>query len=127
MKKNLRLTFQKGDFLAVLLVLAAAFAVGMLFRPGDADAQQSVIQIYQDGRLVKELSPETDCTVEIAGDYINIVEIRDGKVAIVDSDCPGEDCVHSGWISRAGRVIVCLPNKVEVRITGASEVDFVVG
>ena len=63
---------------------------------------------------------------EIGGAYINRVEVRDGRIAIVDSDCPGEDCVHSGWISRPGRSIVCLPNRLEIRVTGTSDVDFVV-
>ena len=50
------------------------------------------------------------------------------NIAITGSDCPGEDCVHSGWIKASGRSIVCLPNKVEIRIVGQSDdVDFVVG
>ncbi|MBQ8917117.1 MAG: NusG domain II-containing protein, partial [Oscillospiraceae bacterium] len=49
------------------------------------------------------------------------------RACIAQSTCPGEDCVHSGWISSPGRSVVCLPNRVEIRITGSSEVDFVVG
>jgi len=46
---------------------------------------------------------------------------------IAESTCPGNDCVHSGKIHSAGRSIVCLPNRVEIRITGESDVDYVVG
>ena len=56
------------------------------------------------------------------------VEIRDGAVAITHSTCPGEDCVHSGKISTLGRILVCLPNGLEIRITSAkADVGFVVG
>ena len=55
------------------------------------------------------------------------VVIRDGRAAILESDCPGGDCIHSGWISQPGRSIVCLPNRVELRIAGQGDVDFVVG
>ena len=82
--------------------------------------------IYQDGSLIRELSLGTDTEVVIEGDYKNVVTIKDGKAAITRSDCPGTDCVHSGWIHEAGRSIVCLPNRVELRIEGVSEVDFVV-
>ena len=82
--------------------------------------------IYQDGSLIRELSLGTDTEVVIEGDYENVVTIKDGKTAITRSDCPGTDCVHSGWIHEAGRSIVCLPNRVELRIEGVSEVDFVV-
>ena len=49
--------------------------------------------------------------------------ICDGKAAILESTCPGEDCVHSGWISQTGRSVVCLPNRAEVRIEGVSGAD----
>lgn len=127
MKRALRLRFQKGDFIAIILVLAIAAAVGLSFMPRGEEGQQTIIQIYQDGQLVQELSLDTDRTMELTGEYTNTVEVRDGKVAIIASDCPGEDCVHSGWISRIGRSIVCLPNRVEIRIIGEAEVDFIVG
>ena len=127
MKKSVRLKFQKGDFLAVGLVLMTALAVGALFFSSKEQNQQACVQIYQDGALIRELSLEENQTFEIVGEYTNVIEIRDGKAAVIASDCPGEDCVHTGPVSRAGRSTVCLPNKVEIRIAGASEVDFTVG
>ena len=64
----------------------------------------------------------------IENNYTNKLVVKDGKVAIVESDCPGMDCVHSGRISGKGRSLVCLPNRVEIRIEGEmeSEVDFIV-
>jgi hypothetical protein len=44
------------------------------------------------------------------------VEIRDGRVAVTESDCPNHVCVRTGWRSRAGDVIVCVPNRTVVRI-----------
>ena len=127
MKRALRLKFQKGDFIVIVLVLVIASAIGFYFTPRDTANQQTVIQIYQDGQLIQELSPDTDRTIELTGDYTNTVEVRNGRVAIIASDCPGEDCVHSGWISSIGRSIVCLPNRVEIRMIGEAEVDFIVG
>ena len=64
----------------------------------------------------------------ITGTYSNTITVEEGKIAITASDCPGEDCVHSGAIHTSGRSIVCLPNGVEVRVVSAqSDVDFVVG
>ena len=128
MKKNLRLTFMRGDVLAILLVLALAGGVMAAFLPGRDDAHSAVVQIWQDGRLTSELPLNADARTEAAGDYRNVIAIENGRAAIIESDCPGGDCVHSGWISAAGRSIVFLPNRVEVRIVGAdSDVDFAVG
>ena len=128
MKKSLRLTFRKGDFLALgmVVVLAAAVAVG--FWQQIEGEEPGTVQIYQDGQLISELPlfGAEEQSIVVSGSYSNRVVIRDGKAAIVESDCPGNDCVNSGWISDAGRNLVCLPNRVEVRVTGASDVDFVV-
>ena len=59
--------------------------------------------------------------------FLTPVDQEDGRVAVTYADCPGTDCVHSGWVSAAGRAVVCLPNRVEIRLTGAPGVDAVVG
>ena len=124
--REMKLTFCKGDIFAVGLVAAFAILVGVLFWTSVGAQEGSMVSVYQDGKLVKEisLSDTTEFTVE--GDYTNVISVKDGKAAITESDCPGTDCVHSGWIHDAGCSIVCLPNRVEIRIEGASEVDFVV-
>ena len=128
MKKSMRLTFRKGDWLAIGLVVALAVVIATSFRPRENTVAEVNVQIYQYGKLIRELPLQTaeEMTFSVSGAYTNTVVIRDGKAAITESDCPGTDCVHSGWISNAGRSIVCLPNRVEVRIVGTSDVDFVV-
>lgn len=126
MSRPLRLTFQKGDLIAILLVVILAVTTAVAFLPRGDSSEEAVVQIWQDGKLIRELPLTTDETILLSGSYENTVEIRDGKVAITESDCPGSDCVHSGWIGSPGRSIVCLPNRVEIRITGTGDVDFVV-
>lgn len=126
MNRTLRLTFRKGDLLAIILVALLAVITAVAFLPRGGSSEDTVVQIYQDGKLVKELALTADETLHLSGIYENTVEIRGGKVAITESDCPGADCVHSGWIGVTGRSIVCLPNRVEIRITGTGDVDFVV-
>lgn len=127
MKCNFRLIFQKGDIWAIVIVLMIAICSGVVFFPRTEDFENAKVQIWQDGMLVQELSLEENQNVNIEYEYHNLVSIQDKKVCIIESDCPGEDCVHSGWISSVGRSIVCLPNRVEVRIVGVQDdVDFVV-
>ena len=122
----MRLQFQKGDILAVALVIVLALAVGLLFLPRSVEG--AVVEIYHDGILVKTIPLSSQEAFMVAGDYTNVIGVSDGQVRITASDCPGMDCVHSGAISAAGRSLVCLPNGVEVRIVGLSgDVDFVVG
>ena len=127
MAKPEYLRFRKGDVLAIVAVAVLAVIVAVSFLPsGDAENVQA--QIYQSGELVETLSLDEEQTLEITGKYTNVIAVQDGAISILSSDCPGEDCVHSGAIHSSGRSIVCLPNEVEVRVVNAqSDVDFVVG
>ena len=126
MKSRDRLRFQKGDILAVALVAALAVVTVFCFLPKEAES--CMVEIYQEGVRIKTLDLSKDQTLTVDGKYQNTVTVSGGKVSITASDCPGEDCVHSGAIHAPGRSIVCLPNGVEVRVVGQSaDVDFVVG
>lgn len=123
----MRLKFQKGDWAAIAVVVLLAVFVALLFVP-KASQKAAQVEIYQDGQLVKTMPLSSDGSFTLKGKYTNVITVQNGGVSVTASDCPGEDCVHSGRIHAAGRSIVCLPNGVEVRIVGKNDdVDFVVG
>ncbi|MEA2065915.1 MAG: NusG domain II-containing protein [Thermotogota bacterium] len=45
-----------------------------------------------------------------------VVEVKDKKIRMKESDCPQQLCVKMGWISTPGVPIVCIPNKVMIII-----------
>lgn len=54
----------------------------------------------------------------------NILAIKNGEADIIEASCPDGICVDHIPISKSGETIVCLPNKVVVRIeSGNNEVD----
>ena len=101
---------------AALAVLSAVWYYGGLESSGPLTAtilhRGQVVQTVELDRLTEEM------TVTVEGDYhLTILLDRDG-VRVAESDCPGQDCVHTGAISRAGQSIVCLPEQVVVQLTG---------
>ena len=120
-------SFKTGDLLAIgtVLLLAAVCFLAFLPRQGDG---KPVAQIYQKGQLLMTVPLDQPKQFSVEGEYCNTVRVEDGAIAIIDSDCPGQDCVHSGSIHAPGRSLVCLPNALEIRVvSGQSDVDFVVG
>ena len=63
--------------------------------------------------------------------YLNnsIVVLTAENVSVERSDCPTQDCVHTGHISRSGQSIVCLPARVVIQLEGGTDsgVDAVIG
>ena len=54
-------------------------------------------------------------------DYYNVVVISGGTVSVTEASCKNQVCVKHGAISRSGESIVCLPNRLVVRIEDGSE------
>ncbi len=103
---------------AALLLLAAVLSFCLKGEKGTA------VEIYKDGKLVSShpLTEEKTLTVDSV-----VIKTESGAVCIVQSDCKGRDCINSGKISRVGQCIVCLPNRVTVKITGNTNIDGVTG
>ena len=122
-----KLRFRPGDVIAIAAVLVLAVAVLLPFVLRQ-DAPVAYAEVYRDGQKICVVSLAEDQQFVVQGKYRNVVEVKDGKVAIVESDCPGHDCVSCGWLQDSARSLVCLPNGVEIRVVAESDdVDFVVG
>lgn len=52
-------------------------------------------------------------------------------IHVEEADCPTQDCVHTGTITRAGQSIVCLPARIVIELKGDSTAgdgpDIVIG
>ena len=49
---------------------------------------------------------------------VTVVEIGPSRARVVSSPCRHQICVDTGWISQAGQVAACLPNRVFVHLAG---------
>jgi hypothetical protein len=98
----------------------------VLFLPGESRGAVYA-EIYRDGELLQTVPLDQDQEFVLTGTYNNTVTVRDGQIAVTESDCPGTDCVSCGWIDSTGRSIVCLPNRITVKVvsTDGGGVDFV--
>lgn len=129
MKRFPELKPTKWDALVVLAVVL--LALGLAARPflaaRTADALTVVVSI--DGETVERMPLERyeGGSYESRG-YTVRVAAEGSAVRVAESDCPNQDCVHTGAISRAGQSIVCLPARVAVTLEGASAgYDVIVG
>lgn len=124
------LKFNRFDALVVLIIALLAVAAALWFYLPRSQSGQLTVVISVAGEETRRvpLSDFTETTVT-GGSYTLRVSTRDGGVAVTDSDCPTQDCVHTGVITRAGQSIVCLPAQVVVHLEGtASDApDVIVG
>lgn len=120
------------DALVAAAVIALAVVTALLFYGPRAGAGQLTAVITQHGQTVRTVAL-TGLDKELViplddGTYHLTVRVSGDAAYIADSDCPGQDCVHTGAITRAGQSIVCLPAQVVVSLVStSSDVDAVLG
>ena len=118
MKLQKETSFRVGDgaVIAGIVCIALILLLGVL--RGDPAEERKTVQILQNGQMICELPLEKEAEWTVNGPFVNRILLRDGRVRVAESSCPGEDCVHTGWIDRDGMSIFCLPNRVEIRVVG---------
>lgn len=116
----------------VLLVLLLAAASALLFygrggnsgRAAELSIDGTVVQRWELDKLDKQLVIEPEGLR-----YPMVIRIGSDGVYVEESGCPTLDCVHTGQIRRSGESIVCLPNRLVIRIVSdsGSDIDSVIG
>ena len=116
--------YRLSKFDIILIILVIFFSIISI--PGvtrgnsrSSDSKAALINIG--GKLYQQIDLKEDriITLPIHNDAVK-VEAREGKIRVVDSDCPRQVCVHQGAISYPGQTIVCVPNKVLIEIKSAA-------
>ncbi len=109
--------------LGAVLLVSVALSVWLLLPKGAAQ----YAEIWSDGKLVETLSLSVDRTLTVQSQHgVNVVTVKDGKIAVTDADCPDHYCMRRGYC-HSGAQIVCLPNRLVIKFTGKQSLDGVAG
>ena len=135
------LKFNRWDVLLAAAVLLLAVVSALWFylpKTGGGDQLTLVITVggQEQSRTPVTQLPDGPIRIEGRGGYTltlspsysDLPFSPEWSVRVADSDCPGQDCVHTGAITRGGQSIVCLPAQVVISLESASsDVDAVLG
>ena len=109
-------------WIVVALVCIIGIASFLLLR--SADITDPVAEIYLDGKLYRTVSLSEDAEFTVTSEYgSNTINVQDNSIAVIAADCPDKVCVSSGAISGGVVPIICLPHRLEIRISSATEDD----
>ena len=114
------------DLLVVVLGVAAAVALLFALRQESGNFLSATVVL--DGETIAQYDLSTltkPVTLEVDGaSYPLTIQAEPGRIRIAESACPSQDCVHTGWISRAGQQIICLPDKLVISLSGSGSQEF---
>lgn len=109
--------------IAALLAVCLGLSLWLLW-PGE---NAVYAEVWSDGKLLHTLALSLDREITVQTDRgTNVITVKDGKIAVTDADCPDHYCMDRGFCA-GGTQIVCLPNRLVIRLVGEQEVDGVAG
>ncbi len=109
--------YKKGDFLLLGFLLSVSISV-ILFTKLKSKSGD-LIYIYTGEKHVEIHKLTVDKEIGVSGKLgTTWIHIDSGVVSIQKSPCPYHFCEKSGPISRAGQMLVCVPNQVIVKVVG---------
>ena len=125
MKSSPKLRPNGWDALAAAAVLALAVACAALFWTGGEEIGPLTAVVSANGEpvdrvVLADLSGPEERTYTSNG-YTLRVAFGPESAQVTVSDCPTQDCVHMGEITRGGQSIVCLPARIVVELVGAAD------
>ena len=113
MKKTLR-----NDL--ILIISLVVVLVGSLFAVLLTRKKNNLVaKIYVKDELVQtiDLNKQNNTEFIIHGAKGDLtVSIKDSSIAVIDADCPHQDCVHMGYVKESNRPIICAYNQVYIII-----------
>lgn len=112
----------KGDKYLIIFIIVISILSLFYVKKAASSYDEKYVVIQVDGKDYKKISfgPEVigkKMPIETEFGY-NLIEIGDGKVRVIEADCPDKLDVKQGYISNPGEVIVCLPNRLVIEIKG---------
>jgi hypothetical protein len=103
-----------------ILIYIIIIVIGVLIYLSDNKvSQNNNCVILKNGRkIIRNI--EKNCIIDLED---IVIEIKDKKVRVLESNCPDKLCVKTGWIEKNTDFIICVPNNLKITIGEANYLD----
>ena len=107
----------KFDILLIVGLLAVGVLLLILWLTTIRGVIGTTAAVSRNGEEILKIDLKYNKVYEIDGiETKMVIEVKDGKLSVTSSGCPDKICVHHEDISRVGEEIICIPNKVIIRV-----------
>lgn len=118
----------KTKYWGILIGLLLVVCLGLSFLLLMPRGEKNYVRVVQDGVVTAllDLGKNQTLTLTGANGGVNVVQVFDGKVAVIEATCPDHICMAMGYRD-GGAPIACLPNGLILDFSDVSGVDGAAG
>lgn len=116
----------KSDIKLIIILLILFIPISLLVLINSSNGNKALV--YYNNKLIKtiDLNINDKYTVNGYNGEINI-EVKNKKIRVLNEISQKHLCSKQGFISSSYESIVCLPNKIVIKITNDNKLDTKVG
>ena len=113
----------RNDIILVAsLLLVAIISLVLVLSSRQKNIYTAKVYVQNELRLTVDL--RNDNVYEIEGTKGSLkAEVKNGAIAVVESNCPHQDCVKMGFVSTSNKPIICAYNATYIVIEGSATYD----
>ena len=106
-----------NDLILNILIILLCISIPVCLSAFAKNEEKSVLISY-DGNTERVINLSEDFTYQTHGVEVTV---EDGKAYVSNTNCPDRLCMRMKKAENVGDSIICVPNKVSVRIVGNGE------
>ncbi len=112
---------RRNDIILIVGLIVAGIIGFIIINIGRREGE--VVIAVQDGKEIGRYSllDDREIMIESSSGGHNTLVIKDGEASVIEADCPDGLCMRRGKIRYNGESIVCLPNKLVIKIESEKE------
>lgn len=119
------LIMNKSDLKLVVAIIVIVLVIYFAVQFTKVEGSTAIVYYEDEAILNIDLSIDNEYVVD--GELGDVVlEVKDGKIRVKKENSPKNICSKEGFIDDSSRTLICLPNKIIVKIVGEDEIDGVV-
>lgn len=108
-----------GDWL--ILLASGSVVVTLMLHYWWQTAPGERLLIHQNGTVFLNAPLTQNRIIDVPGPLgITRIELKNRQARVLSDPGPRQLCVRQGWITHAGDVAICLPNRISLEITGTT-------
>lgn len=107
-----------------LIVMLFLVIIGIFAFINITKEKGTIAEVYYEDRLITSIDLSIDKEYVVDGELGDVVlEVKNNMIRVKEENSPEHICSKEGFIGDSSRTLICLPNKIIIKIVGESDID----
>ena len=103
-----------------LILISIVLKIDYGYTGKPLEKETLIAEVSLDGKVIESINLQEvkePYNFKVKGENItNVIEVKPGAICVKEANCPDQNCVRHGWLQSGLQPIVCLPNRLTIKL-----------